>query len=54
MKIQEASEEVTEEGVLFPCSKTSYIKANTRKGKGTDDFSTDDTHMRPDGGARRP
>jgi len=29
MKIQEASEDFTEEGILFTSSKTSYIEENT-------------------------
>jgi len=29
MKIQEASEDFTEEGILFPSSKTFYIEENT-------------------------
>jgi len=31
MKIQEASEDVTKEGIMFPNSKTSYMEANTKK-----------------------
>jgi hypothetical protein len=29
MKIQETSKDFTKRGILFPCSKTTYIEANT-------------------------
>jgi len=32
-KIQEASENVTEGGILFPSFKTSYMKENTKNGR---------------------
>jgi len=31
MKIQEASEDITKGGILFPSPKTSYMEANTQK-----------------------
>jgi len=34
-------------GIFFPSSRTSYVEANTRKGKETYAFSTVGTHMRP-------
>jgi len=33
LKIQEASEDVTEGGIQFPSSKTSYIEENTKWAK---------------------
>ena len=35
MKIQEALEDITEEEIMFPCPKTSYMEANTQKGEET-------------------
>jgi len=35
MKIQEASKDIREGGILFPCPKTSYIEANTQKDEET-------------------
>ena len=40
MKIQEASEDITEGGILFPSSKTSYIEENTKTGEENGRFST--------------
>jgi len=39
MKIQEASKDFTKERIMFPNSKTSYIEANTLKGKKKQAFS---------------
>jgi len=47
MKIQEASEDVTEGGIMFPSSRTSYMEVNTQKGEETYIFSTWRTHMPP-------
>jgi len=33
LKIQKASEDVTEGEILFPSSKTSYIEENTKTGE---------------------
>jgi len=33
MKIQEASKEFKEGGIMFPSSKTLYIEENTSKGE---------------------
>jgi hypothetical protein len=33
MKIQEASDDFTKGGILFPSSETSYIEENTSTGK---------------------
>ena len=35
MKIHEASYEITEGGILFPCLKTSYMEPNTQKDEET-------------------
>ena len=40
MNIQEASEDVTKGGILFPSFKTSYIEENTKTGKEKWHFST--------------
>jgi hypothetical protein len=35
MKIQDASGDFTDGGIVFPISKTSYIKENSSKGEET-------------------
>jgi len=41
------TEDVTKGRLMFPSFRTSYIKENTWKGEETNDFNTNDTHMRP-------
>jgi len=43
LKIQEASEEVTKGGIMFPSFKTYYIEENTKMGEEDKQFSTEFT-----------
>jgi hypothetical protein len=47
MKIQEASENFTEGGILFPSSRTFYLKENTSIGDENRHFSIDFELKRP-------
>jgi len=40
LKIQEASEDITEGGIMFLSSKTSYFEENTKAGEKNGHFST--------------
>jgi len=46
MKIQEASEHLTEGEIMFPDPKTSYMEANTQNDKKTKNLGPRSTLMR--------
>jgi len=57
MKIQEASKDFTEEEIMFPSSKTSYIEQNTLKYEENKHFNTgihSEAPKRTKAGARCP
>ncbi|RHN53110.1 hypothetical protein MtrunA17_Chr6g0487911 [Medicago truncatula] len=47
MNIQEASNDITKGGIMFPCSKASYMKANTQKDKEICDYTHKSTLVHP-------
>ena len=46
LKIQQASEDITEGGIAFPISKTSYIEENTKRGEEDRHFCSEFTLKR--------
>jgi hypothetical protein len=45
MKIQKTSEDFTEGEIMFPSPNTSYMEANTQKGRKTEKKGPKRTHM---------
>jgi len=54
MKIQEASEDITEGKIMFSCPKASYMEANTQKDEETKIYAPKRTLMCPEHGPCTP
>jgi len=53
LEIQEASEDITEGGIIFPSSKPSYFEENTKMGEENRHFNTEFTLKRLDASEKR-